>query len=85
MTSACASLSGNVESMHDSLVRINTDYLTQIADTLHQMQQEAAGEDVADKFTRAEKQIATVARKPVTLIIDQLTDLFESPATLTQE
>jgi len=27
MTSACAQLSGNVQQMHGSLVRINTDYL----------------------------------------------------------
>ena len=45
MTSACAHLSGNVQQMHGSLVRINTDYLTQIADTLHQMQLEAANDD----------------------------------------
>ena len=45
MTSACASLSNNVESMHSSLVRINTDYLVQIADILNQMQLEAAQDD----------------------------------------
>lgn len=41
MTSACGSLSGNVQSMHGSLVRINTDYLVQIADILNQMQLES--------------------------------------------
>jgi len=45
MTGACGSLSQNVQSMHGSLVRINTDYLNQIADLLHQMQQEAAQEE----------------------------------------
>ena len=38
MTAACASLSLNVESMHQSLIRINTDYLTEIADQLNLMQ-----------------------------------------------
>ena len=45
MTGACGSLSQNVQSMHGSLVRINTDYLNQIADLLHQMQQEAAQDE----------------------------------------
>lgn len=45
MTSACASLSTNVESMHSSLVRINTDYLVQIAELLNQMQLEVMEDD----------------------------------------
>lgn len=50
MTGACGSLSQNVQSMHGSLVRINTDYLNQIADLLHQMQQEAAQEECKSAY-----------------------------------
>ena len=39
MTSACGSLSENVESMHASLVEINTDQLTQIANLLNKVQE----------------------------------------------
>ena len=57
MTSACASLSKNVESMHESLVRINTDYLTQISDQLNLMQVSPQNEDGSPYLAmqRAEK------------------------------
>ena len=49
MTSACATLSQNVESMHQSLIRINTDYLTEIADQLNLMQNASQEEDQSSK------------------------------------
>ena len=49
MTSACATLSQNVESMHQSLIRINTDYLTEIADQLNLMQNASSEEDQSSK------------------------------------
>ena len=36
---------GQLESMHESLVRINTDYLVQIADILNQMQQASSASE----------------------------------------
>ena len=55
MTGSCAQLSENVQSMHGSLVRINTDYLVQIADLLNQMQLEAVDEAPAIPSAEADR------------------------------
>ena len=91
MTDACGALSHNVQSMHGSLVRINTDYLVQIAEILNQMQLETVDQDeeISQKNTinNVVKDVAEAAKEESKAgqIINQLKEILQNQEVIQDE